>query len=642
MIRIGKIIQVISLGLLTLWPAIMVQGQETLSYEGPFEIKGYKGTSTFQYRLQDSDTIYDGPFRMQNSNLGALLKGEDVSYLFQGNFRDGVPEGDWRFQFGRFNSDSLTEVVGYQYELKISGLQEEAYGSLNGGKPQGKWICTINKIKNSELEKSLFRSSMEFNDGIPQKSFQIENSNTTLVGRFLRDGLAHDEWALYADDKSGGESWYFSEGRLERIVYEVDGERRELFVFPEALANNKVINLDERFLEILKLRQQLVDSSGIVSSEIGKLLAENAKYYKRIDTIFAQLGNSVFLPEFRVKVPHYPLDSLEIAQLDSISTLYKQAQRISNSYLENTQLNILKLSDEEALELYGIMDSISAKFLKPLGRMVAFHDNGIWECIPKTTLMGQVWPNGFPPKDERLQTLGLERHSESEFLGNSIASALKAANYANSNLEAIASLLSPKLIEQQRQQDFIAVEEQLIAQIKNLTRRIDSVGNEIPKEHRLALEQVKLVAEGQLSTYSNTTDLNKKLDLGKQLVICFEHLDQLENAILGLQSRQEEIEAAYEDQIWNPFMANIMTEKVKKRITAAYNKVLLPYYLERVSTELKCENAEELAGLFGATHTRMLELREEDTRKLERKLRREQNPNIIINLFNISAQPLTN
>ena len=105
------------------------------------------------------------------------------------------------------------------------------------------------------------------------------------------------------------------------------------------------------------------------------------------------------------------------------------------------------------------------------------------------------------------------------------------------------------------------------------------------------------------------------MDFGRGLVDCFVHLGELEKVILGARQKKEEIDKTYEDQIWNPFMANLMTEEVKKRLTNAYAKVLLPYLINEASTNLNCGNAETLTAQFKSAHERMLELREADTRK---------------------------
>ena len=86
-------------------------------------------------------------------------------------------------------------------------------------------------------------------------------------------------------------------------------------------------------------------------------------------------------------------------------------------------------------------------------------------------------------------------------------------------------------------------------------------------------------------------------------------------------------------------MATLMDEEVKKRITSAYRKILIPYFLEQVQSDLECQKIEGLNLLMKDTYQRMLELRVENTSKLERKLRKVTNPQIVFEL--IGLQPIS-
>jgi len=126
-------------------------GQERRSFVGPYKVASYDGKASFGYRLENNDTIFHGPFKMQRSNLGALLQKKDSTFMFKGQFENNRPFGPWQFQFGEFQSDSITEIVGLQYKLNVSGIQEEATGSIVNGKPDGRWTYAINNIENSEV-----------------------------------------------------------------------------------------------------------------------------------------------------------------------------------------------------------------------------------------------------------------------------------------------------------------------------------------------------------------------------------------------------------------------------------------------------------------------------------------------------------
>jgi len=222
---------------------------------------------------------------------------------------------------------------------------------------------------------------------------------------------------------------------------------------------------------------------------------------------------------------------------------------------------------------------------------------------------------------------------------NDMASIEQLFAYTFNSLKTIENELNAKLVNDKRKQEYITIEEQLIGKRDELNQKIDSVPTTFPKKYSSALKSIHEHADTQLATYSNMQESKSKLELGRKLVRCFGNLDALADAVILQPERIAEIEEKYLDAIWNPFMATIMNEEVKKRITTAYRKVLLPHLLNITTNELSCENALSLQTAYEEIHEKMLQLRDEETQKLERKLKRAQEPKTVMQLFNM--QPLS-
>ncbi len=622
-------------------------GQDSLRYIGEFRTGSYAGEADFNYSLQENDTILDGPFQFQRSNLEALLQKEDKAFNFKGSFKENVPVGTWSFLFGEYQTDSKTEVIDNQYRVSISGVQHRAGGELRSGKPHGRWNYEVDQLEKSERIARLFGSSIEYDNGIPQKNFRIENSTYTLVGRCLRNGLAHDEWTLFSNDGNGtSESWTFDNGLLLQVKSESDGQQ-ESFDFQGSISGEiATIALDEAYLLLLQLKQKLSYPESSLPVNLTALLNENETYYKKIDRILSDLGESDFAPGFKVVVEHFPLDSLETAQLDSIRAFYMQSNWVSASLLEDTQLNILKLSDEQASYLYATLEALETYYLGPLRAFVSFSDQGVLEYISRDEILEILWPSGLP--DTEVSVAAGEESAAGTFRGpqadsfnfedQNLESVYQLAHYASISLDSIQGVLSEKLTLEKRQQDLVQLEEKLISQSVHIHSQIDSLDATSSGSVKKALQSIKNLTAEQLSIYSGIKDDEAKLDRGMELLECYGHLNQLVSAIGALPAQGDEITKLYEDAVWNPFMAVIMTEEVKKRITAAYRKYALPYLLKRTETELQCDNAGELNELFRKLYRRMLEMREEDTSRLERKLKREQDPVEILDLFDVEPK----
>lgn len=619
-----------------------VQGQEIKNYSGVKQIGSFKGKANYTYKIVEGDTVLEGSFLMQRSSLEALLNEKDASFYLKGTFSDGSPNGQWRFQFGKFQSDSQSEVVDYEYRVLVSGTQQEGLGVISNGRPDGQWTYQIKRIEDSEIVKTLFKSDITFENGIPQKDFQIENENTILVGRFLRNGIAHDEWSSFASDAiEDTESWFFEDGLLRKIEIVKDGISKNISIFGNTENEYKIISLDIPYIEVLQGTVNSESDSIDVTAGIAALLAQNAEYYQKIDTVLSELGPTDFKPKFKAKVPYYKLDSLQRIGLNSISTDFDKAHSISENILKNSHLNIVKRSDPEVLYNYNLTEIIYKDFLEPLERLIKYKELGIIEYLDLHELLSQLWPDGKPNTlitlsedgTGTLRTFELANAQEFDFKGNDLNSVGHLAAYARQSMETIKESLADQLTTEERLQKLNGLEEDLTALNELLVQRIDSVSKELSGRFKKPLQNIKSLADSSLGTYASLKDPEQKLSYGISIKSCLEQLIELTNTVAALPTKMEEIQDLYLDSIWNPFMATVMDEEVKKRITAAYSKILVPYFIDGINSNLDCENVTQFTDQINLTNERMVELREEDTQKLERKLRKEKNHDEIMRLF---------
>ncbi|WP_209400364.1 hypothetical protein [Pseudozobellia sp. WGM2] len=629
-----RLVIFVSLGFL--WQSY---GQEKLQYNGPLTVGDYTGQGTFDYVINLKDTVYDGAFQLQNSNLGNLLSTEDTSFLLDGNFKNGMPNGNWHFQFGEFQSESESKLVGYEYRVLISGRQEDAKGELINGKPNGKWVYTIDQIKSSEVEKNLFKSTINFERGIPQQNFQIENDSTVLVGRFLRNGLAHDEWSSYkSEDIENTENWIFEDGFLKTISLRQNDVTIKIPVFNKKLGSSRTVNLNQGYLELIKAT--VGEKASGLENGVSELLNQNFKYYQKINNILKQLGPSNFSPEIKVKVPHYPLDSTQISEVNEIVEDYLLAKAISDTLLNNSHLNIVKRSDKDAQFKFQVVNRITKDFLKPLETFSIYKNEEILEYFELTSLVKRLWPNGKPNKtievvvdsNQTTQSFVFDKADTFSFEGFDTKTLLALANYAKLSLKDIKESLSDRLTNEARLQALNGLEKDLIAENDSLVAKVDSILPKLSTKYNAPLKRIKSLADNSLSEYASLKNPEEKLAFGNVLKKCLVDLHQLTDLLGHLPEKSTEIKALYQDSVWNPFMATVMEEDVKKRITTAYSEILIPYFLKSAN-EVSCEKAKKIAEQIEHTNKRMVELREVDTKKLERKLRREKNAEEVIKLL---------
>ena len=621
---------------LCLFSSIII-GQEKGQYNGPLKIGPYFGNAKYQYVVTHGDSIYDGPFLFQRSSLETLLKEQDSSFLIKGNFNDSMANGPWQFQFGEFTSESKSEVVDFEYRILVSGTQEKSSGNFNNGVPDGDWTFTTQEIENSEVINTTFHSKITFEDGVPLQNFQIENDSSALVGRLLRNGLAHDEWTSYGTDiLVDSENWFFEEGVLTRINVENDAIRKEIPVFMTDHSNYSTIPLDHRFLKLLAIK---LESHSINQGQIGKLILDNLHQYEKINSILTQLGSSSFAPNMKVRVPYFALDSLQNKSLENIASNYESSSDMALTILSNSHLNIVKRTDKEADFLYEVAKKIKEEYLNPIETYIDLYRDSIISYLDNERITQRLWPNGKPKKDiliklgEAERTFELSNKDDFDFSGVSLKTVEHITEYAKSSLTQILEKLDPKMSDDVQMQSLQELEKDLIKLNNLLGQRVDSLSGSLSDPYKTSLKKLIDLADKNLSTYATISNPSEKLTYGKSLKTCLTEISSLSTSIASLPGKRMEIENLYTDDIWNPFMATVMEEEVKKRIVEAYTEILIPYFNESIADTLNCDQIEPLNDQIIYTNNRMVDLREMDTRKLERKLRRERRPEEVLKLL---------
>lgn len=632
---IYKNVLLYSLGFLLLAPMFAI-GQDTQVYTGAMQLGKYKGEAKYDFQMIENDTVINGAFELKRSNLKALLEKEDVSFSIQGAFENNLPNGNWVFRFNEFQTNLKSEVEEYQYVVNVNGIQRTAQGLLKSGKPHEKWIYKVEEIKDSEVQRVAFNSTMEFEQGVPKLSFRIEEEDQELVGRFLRNGIAHDHWTLFSDiEVDEIESWHFDEGVLQSIEIKIGAEKKKIQFNEDSDAPVDTLALGKRYLEILKLKlgkrnQEQIDNSGII-----KLLAKNDTYYKGLDSILSKLGNASFAPEFEVHVSKYPLSTIEKKQIEQIIENGKKSREISKDIIADSRLVILRLSDQEMLSYAQVTEEITQKVLDPITQFSSYSDKEVLQYVKREELLSKFWIQGVE-EINALESLGITVPNalKSERNVLEILEVLMEQTY--NRLDGIEKKIEEKIDTQEKEDEAVVLEKKMVEQ-HNLLRELSKVNpaDAIPDIYYQAIEDLQNASENMLAEYGVIRDMNEKLKFGEGLVNCLTGYNEVGKVVLKLPKQQKEIQKEYTDAVWNPFIQTVMDEVVKKRIVSTYEENLIPYFLKEIEKGLDCNRISEWLVQVSTTYQRMFALRKEDTKKMERRLKSVDNPLTVLELFKV-------
>lgn len=613
---------------------------DLLLYEGTYQIGSFEGQAIYSYKLNHQDTLLHGTFQMEGSNLPALLSGEGSYFSFEGAFQQNKPNGQWSFEFGDYTASHLTKVDTHQYQLAINGIQQQAKGTLQDGQPEGKWRQRVQHMEASKPRELIFESEITFKQGIPQQSFRMESAKQVLLGRFKRNGLAHDVWTLYSNLEIA-ENWYFQEGRLDKIEIQQKEGIKTVKIFNPTTTETTLITLDARYFRLLEVWQNLAGLSDSISNgRVADLLTLNTSKYEKVSKIINEWSDSNFRFAPKVSVPHFPLSNKEQKKLSTIGKNLQKIDSIYQSLNDNTSLSILESTDQEVAYQMAVLRAIKNRLLTPVRTLYGTQEENILQFLDRSIYYAKLWESGSSPNALSIALNGKDGRDfpikAFNIQEKGLVAIKEMTEYAFQKVNSIQILLNEKLNTKERQQVLVALEEQVMHEISLLDSLIKFQNRKIRKTYRL--DAIQTAANQALKDYSAITNIASKQEQARELIRCVEELDALAITLIRLPQKLEKVEALYTDEIWNNFTATVMEEKVKKHLLNAYQEYLIPYFQEQVEVNLNCKSAHQLNTQIKATYQRMLELREEETSDLEDQLKREDDPRKIMNLLHTSLQ----
>ena len=626
--------------------SVLGYSQPNLSYNGAYNLSQYRGVANYQFIFEEGDSVLNGPFTFNSSNVKRLIEEVDNRFSLSAHFNRSVPSNQWRFVFDKFKvATEPIDIIDNQYQLRVDGVHHVVDGGFLDGKYNGLWTHTVEKLKNSEVQTALFKSSINFKQGIPQKEFRVENEELILAGRFLRDGLGHDVWELFSlSDTEASEKWKFNNGRLEFVERKRGDSISTTPFYSQPLIESKVISLDRQYLEILQL-QSIVSASNQAFSEsrIAELLEENAQYYTKLTTILSHFEHSTSNPDFRVLVLDNPLKNSELNNLNYIINSYEKIELIANRLLESTPINLLKLTDENTLFLTKVIERLYEKHIPLLAQIKHYADFEVLQHVPREELFTQLWPtqDAFTHLEidysinEKLKKRKYIQPNTTAYLSDSVGlfAVKELCRFTYDVVTTIQQEINNKLTTEQQEQELMEIEEQLIDKVTRFNALSDSLQIQAFGRNLSTLKKIKSKTTAELATYSQLKDISQKLEQSNTLKDCLEEMKALSLTISELDNKNMEIIKTYTDRVWNPFTSTLMDEQVKKRITGAYFEFVQPDLIQSISDDLSCTNVADLDNKLTTQHDLILDLRDNDTDKLERRLKKEKRSEVIMSLF---------
>jgi hypothetical protein len=603
-------------------------------YKGPYtNLVGRSGELEASYKVVDEDTVFDGDFFFvikQDLKQGDFFLKE----TYEGNYRNGLKNGIWEYMQLDLQY-SVVDIHKGETEIIYWGKKEVLEANYVDGKPEGVWsfiFFHVDSFRNEHVEKI---GSIHFKEGIPVGEFgykSIKPEKYQIDGKFDSLGRLNGEWLIrYPQDTMIiRESRQYERGFLltlkksndstnqvyDSLVYEEVINKLEAGLVPQAEGNFNIL-FDDGFLK---------ESDLLVTQKVGNELLNNAFD----EFLWPDLGDGV-LPgasdDFHPGTGRFEYDLPE-SFLNDLNGLREALMKIiirSDEMLENPKFYINfrqseLLSKSEAILKYEKMKA------NEILRCVNTRDDSLYEHIDQEVYFANIYDKYIDRNDtlkyqydgEEKFTIIHERVDKDLSPFYKLQEAIGLLNERSKKAMIDIRNEFEKIIQMQR---LNALEQDLRFTAKNVEASYVEKGSALSK----AIYENSITAWTaiKLQQYANIEELKSKEMEGRYILGVMEDLLNLEDDIHDIEAREGTIDSAYTELVFDPYTySQNIKKRIKKRI---YDEIAINYYQhlkQELINERHAENIGSLVMKIKKLQFKLLELSKENTRGLEKKLRR--------------------
>lgn len=625
--------------------------QEIKKFNGVYVLNDtIEGTADLNFFLKSRDTILQGDFSFKS--IKEKERDDYLTFEYFGEFNKDVKVKDWYFKSKILSLDKNYSIKELKIESTATGVSNEIFAHFTDGKADRKWVAIKYEFEKSIPKDTLYSIQTHFKTGILDGAFVSNSKNLEVSGQFS-EGFMDGEWIF--DDGKHKEKRIFENGVLTSV--KVNDVNIEFIGFDITYTkddedeNWEDIQLDETYFEIFNRSKIEIVFSGeyLNQSELKESIKNSNSFvnnafqsFNFIDdySIWNNLRGSENFKLPKVKIRKLKFSKAEINQIDAIKENLKKSRQIIKTFRENEMLEIGKLNFEE-LNKIDLIFSIYKEKLEELKPSLELITSPAFEYLKRDELLIAYKTDiKFP---ETIAYSYDEEMISEPYEFPKLDKEKYNLNYLNELLKAISDDLKElnkkanNEFEKLRKQESLTENEELLIKkretIEGLFKR--ETNQEFNTYHEFYSKTVNAFIENLVNDYRKL-DLDRKKSEVEVVLECMDKVIEFgEEDLIDFEERVDRVDEDYTRVVFNPFLMSDITERVKERIYKAYEGILLDYVLEDLRDNFNCDSLESKKENLKILNTSMLELREIDTKDMERELRREKDKDTILSILNI-------
>ncbi|MFN3801153.1 hypothetical protein [Belliella pelovolcani] len=615
-------------------------------YKGEYKFNNINGEATFQFiEGPENSVIRQGDFSFLRKERDPENKTRFLRTVISGAYEQGKKTGTWEY-LDEDHRAELKDVVDFELISDLKSSQIKLRANYMGGVPNGRWVFEENEFSEGSLKKKAQADEFQFREGNIRGKFNFKS----FVGRythFIRgelkdDGIMTGEWTfVYEEDgKLISEVRNYENGFLLGLVKRDlnSDEVLEEVVFFETIAKlNKVNAGENQGFRIADQTFGILFNDGFLS---------NTVEYK------AQLAGNSFISDFLVKIlrydPAFVNSNLELIDyplhtrkfvfelsrsqqniIEDLPAKYDELVKVVETYKDRNALSLNRQRSDSLSSAYSFFEFQHDKLMKFNEVIGKFRTKDIQFYDVKYMVEGglsfiterDVVDYSFEEEEKVLEIdyntgdfIADFYGSLDNYISQMAATTRNFKTYVDSQLSRIEEDADLKTLEERIQDKKSTIEELYADQedLDGLTRGL------------IRAVKTNVLGSGFEKINERYAKANRFSEKKEEANVLLDLLSEMEgqHEVLSNVSRNWEIlDEFYQEEVFNPFTYTRYDQRAKPRLFEAAER-LFEHYVESIEVEEDYTQVKVWTKKIESLIMRMTDLRNADTRSLERRLNR--------------------
>jgi len=615
-------------------------------YKGEYSFNGLSGEGNFEFvEGEGNKMIKQGEFSFLRKERDPQDKTKFYRTEVNGVYEQDKKTGVWEYQ-DEMHKVTLNDIEDFKLFYDINSQQIKLKANYKNGIPDGRWIFEENEFRDGKLNRKSQADDFLFRNGSIQGKFQyksfVDNKTHFIRGELNRDGFMNGEWTFVYQDKGKliSEIRNYENGFLLGVVkrdLESDETLEEVVFFQTIKKLNLVNNNENKGFRVSEDKFGILFNDGSLSGSeqftvqnsgngfIKEFLTSVLRYDGQYVT---QKGELVDYP-IHTKKFVFELSRAQQKIVEDLPSKFDRLQTTVRDYSERNALN-LNRQKSDTLSFAHAFFQFQAKKLLEFSEIInllrtkeiQYYDleNLSEEGLAFLTERDVV---EFSFEDgQYTRVLEYEVGDLRKSFYESLSSYVSQMEQKTSELK---NFVDKSLSRIERDEDLRAIQNQIQTKRGELGQKFqqsedyDEVTNDLLKGIH-----VNILGSGfdKLNErYAKEENFDGKKEIARVMLDLLNEMDNQYSPLVRVSKDAGQLDELYMEEVFNPFTFTRYDQRAKNRLYESSEK-LLDYYLDGIKAETEYTEIKNWLNKINKLFERMGELREADTRNLERRINR--------------------